>query len=208
MVFTLNGQRHGEIRSEILARRLNLDYIVDDILLVVDVTSMPSGLREDIWMTSRDRVADTAEKRQIEDEIFTMLDEHQALRELNNRRKQQWVTQKVEEDEPLDILQDLISEDPALAEVFGVGTELRKLCPGPGLDLLKNSSRAGSRLSSDSRSRSQLRTVRLTVRVGWNLSPTQPTTTFRAAATRDFGGRPSFDGQRIQPLQWGLFSTG
>jgi len=132
VVFTLNGQRHGEIRSDVIARKVALDFIVDDLLMVVDVTAMPSDLREDIWMSSRDRVADTAEKRMIDEEIFTLLGEHPALRELNNKRKQHWVTQKVDEDEPLDILQELISEDPALAEVFGTGTKLKKIIPGHG----------------------------------------------------------------------------
>lgn len=133
VVFTLNGQRHGEIAANVVARKIGFDFLADDLLLVVDVTHMPAELREDIWMTSRDRVADVEEKRMIEDEILSHLKEHQGLRDLNNKRKQEWVTQQVEEDEPLDILQELVSEDPALAEVFGVGTKLKKIMPTPGI---------------------------------------------------------------------------
>jgi len=132
VVFTLNGQRHGDISANVVARKVGFDFLADDLLLVVDVTHMPAELREDIWMTSRDRVADVEEKRMIEDEILGFLRDHQGLRELNNQRKQEWVTQQVEEDEPLDILQELVSEDPALAEVFGVGTKLKRIMPTPG----------------------------------------------------------------------------
>lgn len=132
VVFTLNGQRHGDISANAVAKKIGFDFLADDLLLVVDVTHMPAEMREDIWMTSRDRVADVEEKRLIEDEILNFLREHLGLRELNNKRKQEWVTQQVEEDEPLDILQELVAEDPALAEVFGVGDKLKKIMPTPG----------------------------------------------------------------------------
>ncbi len=133
VIFTLNGQRHGDFSKNEVKAKTNFDFIGDDILLVVDVTNMPAGMREDIWMTSRDRVADTEEKRAIEKEIFTFLSEHPGLRALENQRKQQWVTQEIEEDEPLDVLQELVSDDPALAEVFGLGDKLKKIVPGPGV---------------------------------------------------------------------------
>jgi hypothetical protein len=131
VIFTLNGQRHGELAANFITRRVGYEFLADDLLVVVDVTDMPADLREDIWMTSRDRVADTEEKQFIENAIEEFLKDHQGLRDLNNRRKQEWVTEQVDEDEPLDILQDMVSSDPALAEVFGVGGKLKRIVHGP-----------------------------------------------------------------------------
>src|SRR5258708_25205949 len=85
VMFTLNGQRHGELSANFISRRVGFDFLAEDLLVVVDVTQMPADLREDIWMTSRDRVADIEEKQFIENAIEEFLKDHQGLRDLNNK---------------------------------------------------------------------------------------------------------------------------
>jgi len=92
---------------------------------VVDATEMPADFREDFFMTSRDRAVDTEDREFVDNEIKEFLKGHEGLRQLNNKRKEEAITKTVASDEPLDILQELINDDPTLASLFGLGDRLR-----------------------------------------------------------------------------------
>jgi hypothetical protein len=125
IIFTVNGQVHGNLPSSFISRRLNYTYLEDYLLLVVDATEMPPDFREDFFMTSRDRLVEGEDRDFVENEIKEFLKGHEGLRLLNNQRKEAAITKTVESEEPLDILQELINEDPALASLFGAGTKLK-----------------------------------------------------------------------------------
>ena len=61
----------------------------------------------------------------MENEIKEFLKGHEGLRLLNNKRKEEAITKSVENEEPLDVLQELINDDPTLAALFGTGTKLK-----------------------------------------------------------------------------------
>jgi hypothetical protein len=125
VIFTVNGQMHGALNPNFVSRRLNYSFLEDYLLLVVDATSMPADFREDFFMTSRDRLAEGGDRDFIENEIKEFLKAHEGLRELNNRRKEEAISKTVEEAEPLDVLQELINQDPTLAALFGTGNKLK-----------------------------------------------------------------------------------
>jgi hypothetical protein len=125
ILFTVNGQVHGRLSSTFLSRKLNYPFLEDYLLLVVDATEMPTDFREDFFMTSRDRLAEIEDRDFIEIEIRDFLKSHDGLRLLNNKRKEEAITKSVEEDEPLDLLQELINADPTLASLFGAGERLK-----------------------------------------------------------------------------------
>ena len=120
--FTVNGQVH---HGASLPRKLNYTFLEDYLLLVVDATEMPPDFREDFFMTSRDRAVDTEDREFVDNEIKEFLRTHEGLRQLNNKRKEEAITKSVETEQPLDILQELINDDPTLAALFGVGDKLR-----------------------------------------------------------------------------------
>jgi hypothetical protein len=125
IIFTVNGQVHGTLPASFISRKLNYTYLEDYLLLVVDATEMPADFREDFFMTSRDRLVEGDDRDFMENEIKEFLKGHEGLRLLNNKRKEEAITKTVESEEPLDILQELINEDPALAALFGGGTKLK-----------------------------------------------------------------------------------
>ena len=122
IIFTVNGQVH---HSSTIPRKLNYTFLEDYLLLVVDATEMPADFREDFFMTSRDRAVDTEDREFVDNEIKEFLRTHEGLRLLNNKRKEEAITSTVENEEPFDVLQELINDDPTLASLFGVGDRLK-----------------------------------------------------------------------------------
>ena len=125
VLFTVNGQVHGTLPSNFVSRKLNYQFLEDYLLLVVDATQMPADFREDFFMTSRDRLAEVEDREFVEGEIKDFLKNHEGLRLLNNKRKEEAITKKVDADEPLELLQELINQDPTLASLFGTGDRLK-----------------------------------------------------------------------------------
>jgi len=109
VLFTVNGQVHGTLPSNFVSRKLNYQFLEDYLLLVVDATQMPADFREDFFMTSRDRLAEMEDREFVESEIKDFLKNHEGLRLLNNKRKEEAITKKVDADEPLELLQELIN---------------------------------------------------------------------------------------------------
>jgi len=125
IIFTVNGQVHGSLPSSFISRKLNYTFLEGYLLLVVDATEMPTDFREDFFMTDRERLVTGEDREFVENEIKEFLKGHEGLRLLNNKRKEEAITKTVDEEEPLDILQELINEDPTLASLFGAGTKIK-----------------------------------------------------------------------------------
>ena len=59
VIFTVNGQAHADIKASIFARkRVGLQRLAKDLLVVVDCSSLDANERDDLFMSSRDRVAE------------------------------------------------------------------------------------------------------------------------------------------------------
>jgi hypothetical protein len=125
IIFTVNGQVHGALSPTFLSRKLNYPFLEDYLSLVVDASEMPTGFREDFFMTSRDRIAEGEDRDFIENEVKDFLKSHDGLRELNNKRKQAAVSKTVDEAQPFDVLQELVNADPTLAALFGTGEKIK-----------------------------------------------------------------------------------
>lgn len=125
--FTVNGQLHGELDEHYVSRKTKLDYIAGSLVVLADCTSLPSRIREDLFLASRDRMRQCDEKSALEDAIVEYIKEHPGLKEINARRRQTRMT-KVSEEETSKVIQNLVRSDPTLANLFGSGMQL--LVPG------------------------------------------------------------------------------
>ncbi len=120
IVFTINGQSHGHLPKDFFRRkRVNLDYLVDSLLVVIDCTDMSARATEDLFKNSRDRLSENELKLSIENELEEVLGEHTGLRELANRRREEMMEEKLDEDKPLEnILEDILKKSPSLNSLF------------------------------------------------------------------------------------------
>jgi hypothetical protein len=134
VVFSVNGQMHGAFRDDFFRRRaVNLGYLYDSILVVADCTDIKGQMREDLFMTSRDRLRDTPLERQLEASLEGFLRKEPTLRELQNRLRQAALANRLKDDKPFaDLLQDLLKNNPALSRLLFQGYRLSSPFPPGG----------------------------------------------------------------------------
>jgi hypothetical protein len=127
IIFTVNGQTHGHLTKEFFTRRDagRLNYIADSILVTVDCSSISGRAREDLFMNSRDRLSHNLIRYSIENHLEEMLKQHQALRALKERRRNEEIQSKLADEKPLeDILKSLLEHSPTLSALFMKGQRL------------------------------------------------------------------------------------
>lgn len=131
--FTVNGQVHGSLPSDFVARHLKFDYLKDHLLVSIDCTSMESTVREDFFMASRDRVRKNEVYEEVVEHLKDALRDHAGLRALNAARRKKEIEDTLSnEDETKNLFSELLKADPTLANLFGLGDRLiTRVGPGP-----------------------------------------------------------------------------
>lgn len=127
VIFTVNGQAHADIKAAIFARkRVGMQRLAKDLLVVVDCSTLDANERDDLFMSSRDRVAEESPLfTELESSLESALRDHPGLRELRNRRAQQDINDQLGDNKPLEsILKKVLDSSPALARLFGKGERL------------------------------------------------------------------------------------
>lgn len=127
VIFTVNGQAHADIKASIFARkRVGLQRLAKDLLVVVDCSTLDANERDDLFMSSRDRVAEESPLfTELERSLEEALHEHSGLRELRNRRAQEDMAEQLSDNKPLEsVLKQVFKNSPALARIFTRGERL------------------------------------------------------------------------------------
>ncbi len=126
LVFAINGQTHGALSTDFFRRKsVRMGYLADSLLVVVDCTSIDGKIREDLFMNSRDRLRDTPLARMLESRLAEFLRQDPTLREIQNRRRQAAITERLEDDKPLiDTLQDVLRRNPTFSRILLQGQNI------------------------------------------------------------------------------------
>ena len=126
VVFTINGQMHGSLRTDFFRRRsVGMSYLADSLLVLVDCTSIDGAMREDLFMNSRDRLRENSLSIKLEESLESFLRSNPKLREMRNRRQEEATRKKLEDDKPLvEALTDALKNDPTLSRLFIDGLKL------------------------------------------------------------------------------------
>jgi hypothetical protein len=123
--FTLNGQVHGSLPSNFISSSLKFDYLSNYLLVSVECSKMNKKVLEDFFMASRDRMRRDEIYYAIQEGIREELKNHAGLREHNALRRQRDIEQALSDDkETVNLFQDLLNTDPALAALLGGGSRL------------------------------------------------------------------------------------
>lgn len=121
IIFTLNGQTHGHFTTDFFHRKAagRLGRIADSVLVVVDCSDISGRAREDLFMNSRDRLSATQLRSDIEDKLEEMLRHHELLLAIMEKRRNEEIQSKLEDDKPLEeILKSLLEKSPTLSALF------------------------------------------------------------------------------------------
>jgi hypothetical protein len=126
VIFAINGQSHGYLPVDFFRRKsVGMSYLADSLFVIVDCSEIGSRAREDLFMNSRDRLRDNELRRDIEDQLESVIKDHAGLRALANKRRQEDIASKLDDSKPLAaMLERLIKDSPALANLFSMGTRI------------------------------------------------------------------------------------
>lgn len=116
VILVVNGQTHGYIPKSIFARKkVQLGYIADSLLAVLDCSNLDLRTREDLFMNSRDKLRNVEFKKVLEDCLEDMFRNNILLKRLQNERRQKALKDKIGNSKPLaDVLNNIIKKSPAL----------------------------------------------------------------------------------------------
>jgi len=126
ILYVVNGQTHAVKSHAFFGRStVGLGYLARSLLVVLDCTDLDPRMKEDLFMNSRDRLADARLARRIEEQLADMLRRHPGLLELKNRRRQEDTAARVGDSKPVEeILRNMLKRSPSLARLFFPGSKL------------------------------------------------------------------------------------
>lgn len=126
VIFAINGQTHAHLTVDFFLRKATgMSYLADSLFVIVDCSGIGGRSREDLFMNSRDRLRDNALRSDIEDQLETVIRDHQGLRSLANKRRQEDISSKLDDSKPLaEVIEKLIKQSPALASLFKMGERI------------------------------------------------------------------------------------
>ena len=124
ILFTVNGQTQGILQDNFF-NRINLSYLKESILVIVDCSKMDIDHQEKLFMTSRDRLRNGEFAREIERQLETVLKGHQGLKAAEYERRTEALKDKLSNDKPLkDVLQNILTKSSVLSRLFLVGNAI------------------------------------------------------------------------------------
>ena len=127
VIFTINGQNHGNFKKNIFKRKsVNLNNLADSLIVLVDCSNMNTKMREDLFMTSRDRLSQSGSlRKELENSIEKLLKNHDGLKELKQERHQKSIAARLGDSKPLEnVINNLMSKSPSLSSLFIKGSRI------------------------------------------------------------------------------------
>jgi len=126
IIFTINGQTHAILSQDFFGRtKVGMGRLSDSLLVIVDCSNLRRRACEDLFMNSRDRLANCDLRDAIERELEIMIKEHQGLQDLRERRKREEMGAKLSDSKPLEeTLKSILKSYPSLASMFLAGARL------------------------------------------------------------------------------------
>ena len=126
VIFSVNGQTHATLSERFFRRnRIAMGILAKDITVVLDCSELDVRSQEQLFLNSRDRLADSDIRRDIEEHLEIALREHPGLRELREQRIQREAEERLGNDKPLaDTLSEILRKNPVLSRIFLTGERL------------------------------------------------------------------------------------
>jgi len=128
IVLTLNGQKHGKIDKALFKRNgVNLDYLENDLMVILDCSNISSIARECLFLASRDRLTKGEERTQLERALSEELGDNDQLEALNLKRKEEETKNAIKDDKTInETLQKLLKHVIGLDKNFPWGGCIQK----------------------------------------------------------------------------------
>ena len=142
VIFTINGQTHGFLPKSFFARQnVNMGYLADSLLIIVDCSELLGRSREDLFMNSRDRLRSGSLRKIIEKELSELIRNHPGLKALREKRRREDLEGKLADSKPLEeVIKTIMKNSPTLSNLFLKGLRIPnpyKLTEGKASEVYK-----------------------------------------------------------------------
>ena len=117
IVFTQNGQVHGFEGQSFISQSLGLNLIKQHTLINVDCTSIPTEIRQDLFMSNRTHLKQGPKTEKLLDEIISLLKNSPDLKKINNERKNSLLRDSTSDK---DLLENFLSKLPVDKDVLNL----------------------------------------------------------------------------------------
>ncbi len=121
MQMTLNGQVHDYLDNSFIKYKAKLAYLSGQILVNVDCSNIPTNIREELLMSSRDRMRDNTIARTLKEEIAKELRDNNILGKLDEKRRDEKIFNNPKDEDFLNkIMGKLIQNNEEISKILGL----------------------------------------------------------------------------------------
>jgi len=116
----INGQSHAKRDAQFFKTKLvDKEHIAGSMLVTLDCTEFGQDSRNAIFMSNRENFRDDPLLTEMLKKLQKELRDHEGLKTLNQKRYEQKIANATSDDDGIKALEELLSTDPALADLFG-----------------------------------------------------------------------------------------
>lgn len=120
VLFTVNGQTHGDQGKTFIKRRCSFNRVADDALVFVDFSDVSDADIVDLFKPSRDRLTEKEPAKALRQELEDLISDNEMLKQEEQRRRNRMAKEESEELEE-DILEQILQKNPALKGYLKAG---------------------------------------------------------------------------------------
>lgn len=127
----INGQVHAK-RGAVeffSGKQVGLEHIAKSMLVTLDCTNLSTASRNALFMSNREHFREDVLLDELLKRVREELRTHEALKELNEQRFEQKLKSATNNEAGIDALEELLSTDPDLANLFGTLTSGKVAAP-------------------------------------------------------------------------------
>ena len=127
VVYAVNGQTHAILSRSFFRRKaVKLGYTADSLIVLLYCSALSFEAIEEMFQPSRDRIRDTTETKEVEQQLVQVLASSALLKEINNSRRRSAIARSVQDQNlTQSILQKIIKISPSLNEILVSGNLLK-----------------------------------------------------------------------------------
>lgn len=116
----INGQSHAKRDANFFRTdAVDKEHIAGSMLVTLDCTDLGQGSRNALFMSNRETFREDPLLTELLKKLRRELKEHEGLIELNQRRYEEKIADAISDEDGINALEDLLSNDPSLADLFG-----------------------------------------------------------------------------------------
>jgi regulator of replication initiation timing len=120
VLFTVNGQTHGDQGETFIKRRCSFNRVAKDTLVFVDFSNVSDADIVDLFKPSRDRLTEKEPAKALRKELEDLISKNKMLKREEQRRRNRMAKEENEELEE-NILEQILQKNPALKGYLKAG---------------------------------------------------------------------------------------